>query len=90
MEGETNDFRRKSSNYACSGLMFWKTKTDKGYIEDVFTSISQRDVRSYELAIVELNERIARIIDESSKLQEAVANIKKFGLDYKYSAYSDK
>ena len=73
-----------------SGLMFWKTKTDKGYIEDVFTSISQRDVRSYELAIVELNERIARIIDESSKLQEAVANIKKFGLDYKYSAYSDK
>lgn len=73
-----------------SGLMFWKTKTDKGHIEDVFTSISQRDVRSYELAIVELNERIARIIDESSKLQEAVANIKKFGLDYKYSAYSDK
>jgi hypothetical protein len=73
-----------------SGLMFWKTKTDKGHIEDVFISISQRDVRSYELAIVELNERIARIIDESSKLQEAVANIKKFGLDYKYSAYSDK
>ena len=67
-----------------------ENKKNKGHIEDVFTSISQRDVRSYELAIVELNERIARIIDESSKLQEAVANIKKFGLDYKYSAYSDK
>lgn len=65
-----------------SGLMFWKTKADKGHIEDVFTSISQRDIRSYDLAIVELNERIARIMDESSKLRDAIANIKTFGLDY--------
>ena len=65
-----------------SGLMFWKTKTDQGHIEDVFTSISQRDVKSYDLAIVELNERITRIIDESSKLKEAIQNIKTFGSDY--------
>ena len=65
-----------------SGLMFWKTKTDKSRIESVFTSISQRDVRSYDLAIVELNERIARIIDESSKLKDAIKTIKSFGQDY--------
>ena len=65
-----------------SGLMFWKTKTDQGHIEAVFTSISQRDVRSYDLAIVELNERISRIIDESSKLKDAIAEIKTFGRDY--------
>lgn len=59
-----------------SGLMFWKTKTDQGHIESVFTSISQRDVRSYDLTIVELNERIARIIDESSKLKDAIEVIK--------------
>lgn len=71
-----------------SGLMFWKTKTDKSHIESVFTSISQRDVRSYDLAIVELNERIARIIDESSKLKDAIETIKSFGQDY--NAMSEK
>ena len=71
-----------------SGLMFWKTKTDQGHIESVFTSISQRDVRSYDLAIVELNERIARIIDESSKLKDAIDVIKTFGQDY--NAMSEK
>ena len=71
-----------------SGLMFWKTKTDQGHIESVFTSISQRDVRSYDLTIVELNERIARIIDESSKLKDAIEVIKTFGQDY--NAMSEK
>lgn len=65
-----------------SGIMFWKRKTEQGYIASVFTSISQRDVRSYELAIVELNERIADIIDESSKLNDAIQRIKTFGHDY--------
>ena len=71
-----------------SGLMFWKTKADKGHIEDVFTLISERDIKSYDLAIVELNERISRIVDESSKMEEAIANIKTFGLDY--DAMSEK
>ncbi len=65
-----------------SGLMFWKAKNDKEKIEDVFTLISKRDVRSYDLAIVELNERIARIIDESSILRDAITDIKTYGLDY--------
>ena len=65
-----------------SGVFFWKTKSDQKHIEDVFTIISERDVKSYNLAIVELNERITRIVDESRKLQEAIGKIETFGLDY--------
>ena len=65
-----------------SGLLFWKSSSDKKHLENVFTGISNRDVKSYELAIVELKERISRIIDESRKLNEAVENIQTFGLDY--------
>ena len=53
-----------------SGLMFFKTKGDKERLENVYTLISNRDVKSYELAIVELSERIKRIIDETGKLEE--------------------
>lgn len=65
-----------------SGLMFWKSRNDKKHIEDVFTLISKRDVKSYKLAIVELNERISRIIDESELLEKAITKIKTFGTDY--------
>lgn len=65
-----------------SGIFFWKNLSDKKHIEEVFALISKRDVTSYELAIVELNERIERIIDESGKLSEAIEDIKTFGLNY--------
>ncbi len=65
-----------------SGLFFWMNHNDKKRIEEVFTLISKRDVTSYELAMVELNERIERIKDESEKLSEALEKIKTFGLDY--------
>ena len=65
-----------------SGLMFFKTKSDQEKLEDVYTRISNRDVKSYELAIVELCERITRIVDETGKLEEAIAKIETFGTDY--------
>ena len=65
-----------------SSLMFWKASSDKKRLERVFTLISERDVKSYELAIVELNERITRIKDESQKLQTAIEKTKSFGTDY--------
>ena len=65
-----------------SGIMLWKIKEDKEHLESVFITISQRDVKSYELAIVELNERINRIIDESAKLKDAIVKILTFGTDY--------
>lgn len=65
-----------------SGLLFWKTKSDKKRLEDIFILISKRDIKSYELAIVELNERISRIKDESVKLHNAIEKIESYGLDY--------
>ncbi len=65
-----------------SGLMFWKTWSDKKKLEKVFLNISNRDQNKYKLAIVELNERIKRIIDEASKLSSAIVEIGGFGTDY--------
>lgn len=65
-----------------SGLMFFKTKSDKERLENVYTLISNRDAKSYELAIVELSERIKRIVDETGKLNEAIIKIRTFGTDY--------
>ena len=65
-----------------STIIMWKGASDKKRLEDVFTAISQRDITSYELAIVELNERITRIVYESRKLHEANESIRTFGLDY--------
>ncbi|WP_262122522.1 hypothetical protein [Anaerococcus sp. Marseille-Q5996] len=67
---------------AASGLLFWKNNKDKNHLENLFAAISHRDVKSYELAIVEILERIKRIDDECEKLDEAIKNIKTFGLDY--------
>ncbi|NMA13144.1 MAG: hypothetical protein GX933_08205 [Chloroflexi bacterium] len=65
-----------------SGILLWSGKKSKEKLEDIFTLISKRDVKSYELAIVELNERINRIIDESQKLNYSIERTVTFGLDY--------
>lgn len=66
-----------------SGLMFWKNHEDKKRIEGIFTDISNRDIKTYELAIVELSERIKRIKEETTLLKNAIREIKTFGVDYK-------
>lgn len=65
-----------------SGMMFIKAKSDKERLENIYTLISKRDIKSYELAIVELSERITRIVDATGKLNEAVTKIETFGTDY--------
>lgn len=65
-----------------SGILLWRGKKDKDKLEDIFTLISKRDVKTYELAIVELNERITRIIDEIQKLNDSIERTGTFGLDY--------
>lgn len=65
-----------------SGILLWKGKNDQNRLEDIFTLISKRDVKSYELAIVEINERISRIKDENQKLNSAIERTRAFGLDY--------
>lgn len=65
-----------------TGLLFWKNRSDKKHLEDVFTLISERDEKTYNLAIIEINERIDRIDDEADKLHKATERINSFGLDY--------
>lgn len=65
-----------------SAVFFLKSSSDKKHLENVFTAISERNIKSYELAVVELKERIKRIIDENGKLNMAIENIEIFGLDY--------
>ena len=65
-----------------SGVILIVTQMNKEKLENIFTLISERDVRSYKTAIVELNERIQRITDESKKLTDAIERIKAFGTDY--------
>lgn len=65
-----------------SGLLLWKGRSDQQRLENIFTLISERDIKSYELAIVEMNERINRITDESHKLIHVIEQTKSFGSDY--------
>ena len=65
-----------------SGLLLLKAKADQKRRERVFQLISERDVKSYDLAIVELNERITRIVEETLMLKNAIDDISSFGLDY--------
>lgn len=65
-----------------SGLALWKSKNDKHRLEDIYTLIANRDIKSYELAIVELNERISRIQNETVFLDGAIEKIQSFGTDY--------
>lgn len=73
-----------------SGLMFWKTKNDKQKLENIYTLISKRDIKSYELATVELYERISRIKNEVIMLSEAIEKIKTFGTDYHQMSESEQ
>lgn len=65
-----------------SGALFFKGKSDKAKLEDVYTAISKRDIDSYRLSIVELNERIEKITDETKLLEEAIVQIKTYGKEY--------
>lgn len=65
-----------------SGFLFWKAKEDKTRLDNLFALVSKRDVKKYELAIVELNERMVHIRNEEKLLSDAIVKIQDFGLDY--------
>lgn len=65
-----------------AGIFYWYAKSDLEKLENIFLRISKRDLTSYDLTIVEINERINRIIDETAMLNQASLNIETFGTDY--------
>lgn len=68
--------------FVTSGILFLRSKHNKERLENIYTLISERDTKSYNLAIAEIGERIKRIEDESHKLSDAITKIKTFGTDY--------
>lgn len=70
-------------SFVVSGLMSFSYKVSyKERVEDIFTRISKRNIKSYELARMELDERIDRIKNEGIKLAEAIIKIESFGTEY--------
>lgn len=65
-----------------SGALLLKGKNDRTKLEEIYTTISRRDINSYRLAIVEMNERITKITDETQLLQKAIHLIGSYGEDY--------
>ena len=65
-----------------SSIALLVANKDKKNLEGIFTLISERDAKRYQLATVELNERIKRIKGETHLLSDAIEKIPSFGLDY--------
>lgn len=64
------------------GFLFWKNKNDKKCLEDLLTRISNRDLKSFELAIDDLDHRIKQIENGNVELKVAIRIIPNLGLDY--------
>ena len=62
--------------------LIFKGKKYKTNISNLFIEILERENKKYELAKIEIKERINRIKDECKNLENAIENIKTFGLDY--------
>lgn len=65
-----------------SVVLFWLSKSEKERLENIWLNISKRDQESYKLAIVEINERIKSIINETEILNKAIVEISSYGLDF--------
>ncbi|MCR5373683.1 MAG: hypothetical protein K6E41_09545 [Solobacterium sp.] len=68
--------------FASSGIALLANRTNKTNMENIFVLVSKRDVKSYNLATLELKERIKRIEQESQLIHEAIARLQTFGIDY--------
>ena len=66
---------------ASAALYLW-SKSEKEKLEELFLLIGKRDECYYKLAVVELNERIKRVLEETKKLYKAIGLIESFGTDY--------
>lgn len=67
---------------AGSGLYLFKKKSDKKQIDLIMSDIVSRDLTKYKLANVELNERIAKVINEARIIKEAQSMVVTFGTNY--------
>lgn len=65
-----------------TGVMLWKTFSDKSKLERIFLDVSKREQASYELAIKEIDQRISRLDFYIKSLKQAIVKTGTFGLDF--------
>ena len=66
-----------------SGFFFIKGLKDQHRLEDIFIEITENNINQYNIAFIEIKERIKRIKDETKKLRLATDKIITFGTDFK-------
>ncbi len=65
-----------------SAALFLKSRGERKRLNRIFVLVGERDIKSYKLAIVEIEERIKRIWSETRLLRNANVDIQAFGTDY--------
>lgn len=64
------------------GYFIIKGMFDKETLEKIYINVCNRDINSYNLAIIEINERIDRLNNEFDIIRNAINDISIFGKDY--------
>ena len=64
------------------GFFFIKGMFDKETLEKIYINVCNRDINSYNLAIIEIHERIDRLNNEFGIIRNAIDDISTFGNDY--------
>ena len=64
------------------GYLLVKGMFDKETLEKIYINVCNRDINSYNLAIIELHERIDRLNNEFGIIRNAIDDISTFGNDY--------
>ena len=64
------------------GYLLVKGMFDKETLEKIYINVCNRDINSYNLAIIELHERIDRLNNEFGIIRKAIDDISTFGNDY--------
>lgn len=65
-----------------SGVLFFLNREKNRTLEHIYTLIADRDTKSYELALVEINERLIRLKEETLRLSNTLFEVKSYGTDY--------
>lgn len=65
-----------------TGFLFVNNKSNQNRVENIITMILEKEIKRYNLAITEINERIDSMIRNIKELNYAIEQIKTFGTDY--------
>jgi len=72
------------------GFLFIKDRKGQLRLEDIFITITENNIYRYNLALVEINERIGRINNELVIIYNSIKRIDSFGTDYRVMSESQR